>query len=67
MLRYANGLKYEIQDEISMHLFQTVDEAYQVSLKVEKKIRIKQQQKLYGKILEGRGRASNDRDNEKEN
>jgi hypothetical protein len=26
--RYMNGLKYTIQDEMSMHYFHTVDEAY---------------------------------------
>jgi hypothetical protein len=33
-----NGLKYHIQDEMSMHFFHNVDEAYQVSLKVEENI-----------------------------
>jgi hypothetical protein len=33
-----NGLKYHIQDEMSMHYFCNVDEAYQVALKVEENI-----------------------------
>ena len=36
--RYVNGLKYAIMDEMSTHSFCTVDEGYQVSLKVEEKV-----------------------------
>jgi hypothetical protein len=35
---YVNGLKYQIQDEVSTHYFQNVDEVYQVALKVEENI-----------------------------
>jgi hypothetical protein len=33
--RYINGLRYEIQEEINMMLINTVEDAYQASLKVE--------------------------------
>ena len=36
--RYMNGLRYEIQDEISMVTIRNVEEAYQVALKVEEKL-----------------------------
>jgi uncharacterized protein YjbK len=33
--RYINGLRYEIQDEISMMTVRTVEDAYHISLKAE--------------------------------
>ena len=36
--RYMNGLRMDIQDEISMLTPRTVEEAYQLALKVEDKI-----------------------------
>jgi hypothetical protein len=36
--RYINGLRYEIQDEISMITMRTVEYDYQVSLKEEEKL-----------------------------
>jgi hypothetical protein len=36
--KYVNGLKYQIQDEMSTYYFHNVDEAYQVALKVEENI-----------------------------
>ena len=33
--RYLNGLKYVIQDELSLSRFKTVTEAYKLSLKAE--------------------------------
>ena len=47
--RYVNGLNYAIQDEMSTHYFRTMDEAYQVSLKVEDKAERKVRQKFRGK------------------
>jgi hypothetical protein len=38
-IRYVNCLKFSIQDELSMHRVCSVEEAYQLSLKVEKKKR----------------------------
>jgi hypothetical protein len=43
--RYMNGLRYEIQDEISMETIQTVEDAYQMALKVEEKMSRKQSQR----------------------
>lgn len=60
-MRYVNGLKYSIQDEMSTHYFHTVDEAYQVSLKVEELVDKKMKQKLRGKGPRGRRRASTSR------
>ena len=36
--RYINGLRYEIQDELSMMSVKTVEDAYQFSLKAEEKL-----------------------------
>jgi hypothetical protein len=47
--RYINGLRYEIQDEISMMTMRTVEYAYQVSLKEEEKLTRKQSQREQGK------------------
>jgi hypothetical protein len=49
--RYINGLKYEIQDELSMMSIRTVEDSYQFALKVEEKPTIKQ-------IQQGRGKRS---------
>jgi len=39
--RYINGLKYEIQDEISMMKIRVVEDDYHVALKLEEKLAIK--------------------------
>jgi hypothetical protein len=36
--RYMNGLRYEIQDEMSMMIIQTVEDAYHMALKDEEKL-----------------------------
>ena len=48
--RYMNGLRYKIQDEMSMIIIQMVEDAYQMALKVEEKLIQKQGQR-------GRGRS----------
>jgi hypothetical protein len=48
--RYLNGLRYDIQDEISMVTIRTVEDAYQMALKAEEKLSRKQGQR-------GRGRS----------
>jgi hypothetical protein len=48
--RYMNGLRYKIQDEMSMMTIRTVEDAYQMALKVEEKLSRKQGQR-------GRGRS----------
>jgi hypothetical protein len=40
--KYMNGLRYNIQDEMSMMTIQTVEDAYQISLKDEEKLSRKQ-------------------------
>eukprot|EP00253_Pinus_taeda_P013296 PITA_13296 len=55
--RYVNGLRYEIQDEISLLSLKTVEDAYQASLKAEEKILRKQSQRNKGKSS-ARGRGS---------
>jgi hypothetical protein len=42
--RYMNGLRYEIQDELSMMLVRIVEDAYQFVLKAEEKLARKQSQ-----------------------
>jgi uncharacterized protein YjbK len=44
--RYINGLRYEIQDEISMMTVRTVEDAYQISLKAEEKLAMNQNKRL---------------------
>jgi hypothetical protein len=48
--RYMNGLRYDIQDEMSMMTLRNVEDAYQMDLKAEEKLSRKQGQR-------GRGRS----------
>jgi hypothetical protein len=48
--RYLNGLRYDIQDELSMVTIRTVEDAYQMALKAEEKLSRKKGQR-------GRGRS----------
>jgi hypothetical protein len=50
VVRYMNGLRYDIQDEMSMVTIRTVEDAYQMALKAEEKLSRKQGQR-------GRGRS----------
>jgi hypothetical protein len=43
--RYMNGLRYEIQDEMSMMNLRNVEDAYQMALKYEEKLSQKQGQR----------------------
>eukprot|EP00253_Pinus_taeda_P012339 PITA_12339 len=54
--RYINGLKYEIQDEISLLSLKTVEDAYQAALKAEEKLLRKQNQINRGKNPANEGR-----------
>ena len=54
--RYINGLRYDIQDELSLLNLKTIEDAYQISLKVEDKLLRKQNQRNIGKkMVRGRG------------
>jgi hypothetical protein len=44
VVRYINGLRYEIQEEINMMTMRMVEDSYQVSLKVEEKLARKHSQ-----------------------
>jgi hypothetical protein len=48
--RYLNGLRYDIQDELSMVTIKMVEEAYQMALKAKEKLSRKKGQR-------GRGRS----------
>ena len=48
--RYLNGLRYDIQDELSMVTIRTIEDAYQMALKAKEKLSRKQGQR-------GRGRS----------
>jgi uncharacterized protein YjbK len=48
--KYINGLRYEIQDEMSMLTIRTVEDSYQMALKAEEKLIRKKGQR-------GRGRS----------
>jgi hypothetical protein len=54
--RYLNGLRYDIQDELSMVTIRTVEDAYQMALKAEEKLSRKQGQRGRGKS-QPRGKA----------
>jgi hypothetical protein len=54
--RYLNGLRYDIQDELSMLTIRTVEDAYQLALKEEEKLSRKQGQRGRGRI-QPRGKA----------
>ena len=55
--RYINGLRYDIQDEISLLSLKTIEDAYQATLKAEEKMLRKQSQRNRGKSL-ARGRGT---------
>jgi hypothetical protein len=54
--RYLNGLRYDIQDELSMVTIRTVEDAYQMALKAEEKLSRKKGQRGRGRI-QTRGKA----------
>jgi hypothetical protein len=59
--RYINGLKMEIQDELSLLSPSTLEEAYQCALKVEEKLSRKQNSgrgKGKGQAYRGRGQQA---------
>ena len=61
--RYVNGLRFDIQDELSLLSLRYVEEAYQVALKVEEKLMRRQSQKAKvrgsgGKEQQQKGEAS---------
>ena len=65
--RYMNGLRMDIQDEISMLTPKTVEEAYQIALKAKEKLMRKQSAKGRGTFRGrgsqgGRGRSTTPRD-----
>jgi hypothetical protein len=43
--RYMNGLRYDIQDEMSMMIIRNVEDSYQIALRVEEKLSQKQGQR----------------------
>jgi hypothetical protein len=65
--RYMNGLRYEIQDEISMETIRMVENAYQMDLKAEEKLNRKQSQRGRGRSqLRGKAVAQDKYQNPKE-
>jgi len=55
--RYVNGLRYEIQDEISLLNLKSIEDAYQAALKAEEKLGRKQNQRNRDKNLAKKGRT----------
>jgi hypothetical protein len=43
--RYMNGMRYDIQDEMSMMIIMNVEDSYQISLKAEEKLALKARSK----------------------
>ena len=61
--RYVNGLRFDIQDELSLLSLKSVEEAYQIAMKDEEKLMRKQTQKAKvrgsgGKEQQQKGEAS---------
>ena len=57
--RYMNGLKFDIQDEMSFFSPQSVEEAYQCALKVEEKLnRRNNSRKGKGQPYRGKGQQT---------
>ena len=61
--RYVNSLRFDIQDELSLLSLRSVEEAYQVGLKVEEKLIRTQSQKAKvrgfgGREQQQKGKAS---------
>jgi hypothetical protein len=54
--RYMNGLRYDIQDEMSMMTIRNVEDSYQMALKAEEKLARKQGQRGRGRS-QSRGKA----------
>jgi hypothetical protein len=52
VFRYMNGLRYDIQDEMSMMIIQNVEDAYHMALKDEENLSQKQ-----GQLGRGRNQA----------
>ena len=56
VFRYINGLRYDIHDEISLLSLKTVEDAYQLSLKIEEKLLRKQNRRNKVKnMVRGKG------------
>ena len=49
VVRYLNGIRYDIQDELSMVTIRTVEDDYQMALKVEEKLSHKKGQRGQGR------------------
>jgi hypothetical protein len=45
VVRYMNGLRYDIQDKMSMVTIQTIEDVYHMALKAKKKLIRKQGQR----------------------
>ena len=50
VVRYINGPRYEIQDEINMMSVRTIEDSYQFMLKEEENLAMKQSHRGRGKI-----------------
>jgi hypothetical protein len=62
--RYMNGLRYDIQDEMSMMTLGNVEDAYQMALKAEEKLSRKQGQRGQGRS-QARGKTITQDKNQK--
>ena len=59
--RYMNGLRYDIQDEMSMETIKTVEDAYQMALKAEEKLSRNPAQRGQGRSQPKRNSVAQDR------
>ena len=57
-MRYINGLRMEIQDEMSFFSPNTMDEAYQCTFKAKEKIARKQNSSRGHSFARGRGQST---------
>ena len=51
---YVNGLRFDIQDELSLLSLKFVEEAYQIAMKAEEKLTRKQSQRTKAKCSGGK-------------
>ena len=56
VVRYMNGLRYDIRDEMSMIALRTVEDSYHMALKVEENLSRKKGQRGQGRI-QARGKT----------
>lgn len=58
MARYLNGLRYNIQDEISLMTPKTVEACFQMAIREKEKVEMRQEKTARGRGNTSRGRGT---------